>query len=836
MDNYNPAKIEPKWQKFWEKKGFYKAEDFSDKPKFYCLDMFPYPSGAGLHVGHPKGYTATDIISRYKRMQGFNVLHPIGWDAFGLPAENYAIKTKAHPDKSTHQNIEHFKEQIKSLGFSYDWQREIDTSSPEYYKWTQWFFLFLYKNGLAYKAKAPVNWCPKCQTVLANEQAQNGQCERCSSEVSQKDLEQWFFKITDFCEELLAGLDKIDWPEPTKIMQKNWIGRSEGWEIKFPIVILSQQAKNPGDPSARSPQDDKIKVFTTRIDTIFGCTYLVVAPEHEIIEKIKDKIENIKEVEDYIKKAKKKTERDRQAETKDKTGVKLEGIIAINPVTQEEIPIFVADYVLVRYGTGAIMAVPAHDLRDFEFAKKFNLPVRVVIFNPNFITKNQIRDGSLLADAYEGDGDVINSDKYGEFGMDGWPSQDAKQRLTVLLEQRGLGERRVYYKLRDWLVSRQRYWGAPIPIVYCEKCGEVPVPESDLPVSLPTDVDFMPTGESPLAKSLEFHNVKCPKCNEKARRENDTMDTFVCSSWYFLRYVDPKNNQEFASKKLMDYWCPVDWYVGGAEHTVLHLLYSRFFTKALYRGGLIDFDEPFLKLRHQGLILAEGGEKMSKSKGNVINPDEVVKQYGADTLRCYEMFMGPFDQAIAWDTKGIRGVHKFLKRIYELNFQFSIFNFQTKSKIQNSNLEKLLHKTIKKVGEDIEAMKFNTAVSALMILVNEMEKEKEITAEIMEKFLLILAPFAPHLAEELWQGLGKGESISLEKWPEYDINLINDEKINLIVQINGKARGSLEISRDIEQDEILELVKKDQKIYKWLENKEIKKTIFVKNKLINFVI
>jgi len=785
MSDYEPAKIEPKWQKIWEENGLFEARDFDQRPKFYCLDMFPYPSGAGLHVGHPKGYTATDIISRYKRMRGFNVLHPMGWDSFGLPAENYAIKTKVHPDKSTHQNIEHFKEQIKSLGFSYDWQREIDTSSPEYYKWTQWFFLFLYKNGLAYKAKAPVNWCPKCQTVLANEQAQNGQCERCGSEVSQKNLEQWFFKITDFCEELLSGLDKIDWPEPTKIMQKNWIGKSEGYEIQFPIVILSQQAKNLGDPSARSPQDDKIKVFTTRIDTIFGCTYLVVAPEHDIVANNKLQITNCKEVQDYIEKAKKKSDRDRQADVKDKTGVKLEGIMAINPANGQEIPVFVADYVLASYGAGAIMAVPAQDERDYDFAKKFNLPIV----------------------------EVANS----------WE-----------MAENGLAKKKINYKLRDWLVSRQRYWGAPIPIIYCEKCGQQPVAESDLPVLLPTDVDFMPTGESPLAKSLEFHNVKCPKCGNKAKRENDTMDTFVCSSWYFLRYADPKNNQEFSSKKLTDYWCPVDWYVGGAEHTVLHLLYARFFTKALYKAGLIDFDEPFLKLRHQGLILAEGGEKMSKSKGNVINPDEVVKQYGADALRVYEMFMGPFEQAIAWDTQGVKGVYRFLQRIYKI--QLKVQSAKCKVVVESLKLEKLLHKTIKKVGEDIEAMKFNTAISALMILANGMEKEEEIAINIFEKFLLILAPFAPHLAEELWQGLGRGESVFLEKWPDYDINLINDEEINLIVQINGKARGSLEIERGAEQDNVLETAKKEPRINKWLLDKEIKNIIFIKDKLINFVL
>ncbi len=781
MNKYEPDKIEPKWQKIWGKKKLFKAQDFDKKKKFYCLDMFPYPSGAGLHVGHPKGYTATDIISRYKRMNGFNVLHPIGWDAFGLPAENYAIKTKVHPNESTHKNIKHFKEQIKLLGFSYDWEREIDTSSPEYYKWTQWFFLFLYKNGWAYKAKAAVNWCDSCQTVLANEQAQDGKCERCSNDVSQKDLEQWFFKITDFNEELLQGLDKIDWPEPIKIMQKNWIGKSEGYEIDFDI-------KNSVSKLADRHSLTHIRVFTTRIDTIFGCTYLVVAPEHDILTNNKLQITNYKEVDDYVEIAKKKSERERQADVKDKTGVRLEGIMAINPANNKEIPIFVADYVLSGYGTGAIMAVPAQDQRDYEFAKKFNLPIVEV---PN----------------------------------------------SMEMAEKNIAKKKINYKLRDWLVSRQRYWGAPIPIIYCDKCGEQSVPEKDLPVLLPTDVDFMPTGESPLKKSKKFHNVKCPKCGAKARRESDTMDTFVCSSWYFFRYLDPQNKKGFASRKLIDYWLPVDLYVGGAEHAVLHLLYARFFTKALFKKGLIGFDEPFLKLRNVGLILAQGGVKMSKSKGNVINPDDIVKEYGADTLRIYEMFMGPFDQAIAWDTNSIKGARKFLDRVY--NFQFSIFNFQ-----KNLKLEKLLNKTIKKVSEDIEAMKFNTAISALMILLNEMEKEKEISKEIFANFLLLLAPFAPHIAEELYNRIRNqesgikegGESIFEQEWPKYDKVLLKDEKINIVVQINGKARGVVEVETGASEQEVLKIIKADLKISKWLEGENIKKIIFVKNKLANVVL
>ncbi|MDD5738557.1 MAG: class I tRNA ligase family protein [Candidatus Pacebacteria bacterium] len=788
---YEPNKIEPKWQKYWEKEGLNRAKDFdknpaqsathneAGRPKFYCLDMFPYPSGAGLHVGHPKGYTATDIISRYKRMNGFNVFHPIGWDAFGLPAENYAIKTKVHPNESTHKNIAHFKEQIKSLGFSYDWEREIDTSSPEYYKWTQWFFLFLYKNGWAYKAKAAVNWCDSCQTVLANEQAQDGKCERCSSNVLQKDLEQWFFKITDFSEELLAGLDKIDWPEPIKIMQKNWIGKSEGYEIDFNI-------KNSVTKLADRHSLLQIRVFTTRIDTIFGCTYLVIAPEHEIAKNQELGIKNYEEVKDYVETAKKKSERDRQADVKDKTGVKLEGVTAINPANGKEIPIFVADYVLSSYGTGAIMAVPAQDERDFEFAKKFNLPIVEV---PN----------------------------------------------SMEMAEKGIAKKKINYRLRDWLVSRQRYWGAPIPIVYCEKCGEQAVPEKDLPVLLPTDVDFMPTGESPLVKSKEFHKVKCPKCGGPARRESDTMDTFVCSSWYFFRYLDHKNKNEFADKKLIDYWLPVDLYVGGAEHAVLHLLYARFFAKALKRISLIGFDEPFLKLRNVGLILAEGGVKMSKSKGNVINPDDIVKEYGADTLRIYEMFMGPFDQAIAWDTKGVGGARRFLDRIYKLKERVS-------AKSSNLELEKAVNKIIKKVGEDIEQMKFNTAISSLMILLNEMEGEEEISGDIFERFLLLLAPFAPHIAEELYEGFKiqdsrfKNGSIFEQEWPKYDTALLKEEKVNIVVQISGKARGVVEVETGASEQEVLDIVKADSKINKWIEGQNIKKVIFIQNKLINLVL
>ncbi|MDD5627070.1 MAG: leucine--tRNA ligase [Patescibacteria group bacterium] len=833
MEMYNHKEIEKKWQKKWEKDRLYKSQDFSDKPKFYCLDMFPYPSGAGLHVGHPEGYTATDIVSRYKRMNGYNVLHPMGWDAFGLPAENYAIKTKVHPDKSTHENINRFREQIQSLGLSYDWEREVDTSSPEYYKWTQWFFLFLYKNGWAYRKKAPVNWCPSCQTVLANEQVIDGACDRCKTKVIQKELKQWFFKITDFAEELIAGLDKIDWPESTKIMQRHWIGKSEGAEIKFSIFNFQFS----------------ISVFTTRPDTIFGATYLVLAPEHKIVEKLKDKIENYAEIEKYVLASKKKTERERLAQEKEKTGVELKGIKAINPANNQEIPIFIADYVLKGYGTGAIMAVPKHDLRDYLFAQKYNLPIveviklceikneKLKIKNHNLKFKNN-REEELV---YEDEGVLVNS---GEFN--GLDSEAAREKITEWLATKGLAKKKINYKLRDWLISRQRYWGAPIPIFYCEKCGEVPVSEEDLPVLLPRDVDFMPHGESPLTRSKEFHKVKCPKCGGKARRESDTMDTFVCSSWYFFRYCDPKNAEEFASKKLLKYWMPVDLYVGGAEHTVLHLLYSRFFTKALHKKGLINFDEPFLKLRHQGMILAEDGRKMSKSLGNVINPDEVVEKYGADTMRMYEMFMGPFEDSIAWNTKGVIGVRRFLEKVWKI--KSGIRNQE--SGTRNNKLDGLVHRIIKKVGVDIENFKFNTAVASLMILVNHMEREEFIPQHLFESFLKILSPFAPHLAEELWTQLGYkvgdaegsgtadegSKSIFVEKWPEYDLRLVQEDEVDLVIQVNGKVRAVVQVKTDISESEAKKIALKQEKIKKWIGGKKVRKFIFVPGRLINIVI
>jgi len=840
MEKYDHKKIELKWQKKWEKEKLYKTSEDKDKPKYYVLDMFPYPSGAGLHVGHVESYTATDIMSRYWRLKGKNVLHPQGWDAFGLPAENYAIQTKIHPAVTTKKAITTFKAQMQSIGFSYDWSREAASNDPEYYKWTQWFFLLFYKNGLAYKKKAKVNWCDSCQTVLANEQAEGGICERCKSEVVQKDMEQWFFKITDFIEDkgetagLLTGLDKVDWPESTKAAQKNWIGKSAGAQFEMKI----------------KGSDLKMEVYTTRLDTVFGMTYAVIAPEHKLVQELKGQIKNWPEVKKYLKEAKKKTDLERM-ETKEKTGVKLAGVEAVNPFNNQAIPVFAADYVLAHYGTGAVMAVPAHDERDFEFAKKYNLPIRFVIASDQGergnLTDGKFRlrpDVSEIAaspaaprndkEVFTDDGVLINSGKY-----NGLTSEQAREKMAEWLEEEKIGARKINYKIRDWLVSRQRYWGAPIPIIYCAKCGEVPVPEKDLPVRLPTDVDFMPTGESPLVKSKKFHDVKCPKCGSPARRESDTMDTFVCSSWYYLRYADPKNKKEFADREALKKWLPVDLYVGGAEHTVLHLLYSRFFTKVLHNLGYLGFDEPFLKLRHQGIILAEDGRKMSKSFGNIINPDDVVKEYGADALRMFEMFMGPLADAKPWNTRGIIGISRFLEKIWQFYGKIKLVDCGGgKKPCENAlnGLPKMLHKTIKKVSEDMENLRFNTAISQMMIFMNFAVKFDFMPRAAAEKFLILLSPFAPHLAEELWQKLGNKQSVFKEKWPEYSEALAKDETMNLVVQVNGKVRETIEVSADISEEEAKKLALSSEKIKKWIENKEVVKIIFVKGKLVNIVV
>jgi len=813
---YNSKKIEKKWQQKWQEQAADKVSENKKIPKEkrrYILDMFPYPSGAGLHVGHPEGYTATDIYSRYLRMKGFTVLHPMGWDAFGLPAENYAIKKGAHPKESTLNNIKNFKRQIKSLGFSYDWSREIATCDPDYYKWTQWFFLLLYKNNLAYQAKAPVNWCKSCKTVLAREQVIEGKCERCGNQVIQKKLKQWFFKITNYADRLLSDLDKIDWPEPIKLMQKNWIGKSNGALIKFKIT----------------DQDQFLEIFTTRADTVFGATYMVLAPEHQLVTDLKSKIKNYQEIKKYLQKSKQKSELERTDLAKEKIGIELKGVKAINPATGEKIPIWVADYVLTSYGTGAIMAVPAHDKRDFEFAKKYNLPIK-------FVIKPQSKSSFDQKSAYTGAGILMNSQSKKKdnvkISFNGISSKLAQKKIVDWLSEKNLARKSVQYKLRDWLISRQRYWGAPIPIIYCPKCGKVPVPEKNLPVKLPADVDFKPHGKSPLEESKSFHNIKCPKCGVSAKRESDTMDTFVCSSWYQYRYTDSKNDKEFASKEKIEYWMPVDVYVGGAEHAVMHLLYARFICKVLYDKDYINFQEPFKKLINQGLIMAEDGRKMSKSLGNVVNPDKVVAEYGADTLRMYEMFLGPLEASKPWSTQSIKGIRRFLEKVYDLAVKE---NFNHHSKIEKK-FQQLLHQTIKKVSNDIEDFKFNTAISQLMILVNAMQKQKQVSISNFKSFLKLLAPFAPHLAEELWEKIGQKNSVLAQEWPVYNQSLVRQEKITIPVQINGKVRDEIEITKDLSKKAILELAKSRKKVIKQIKDKKIKKEIYIPGRIVSFVV
>ncbi len=810
MEKYNPQKIELKRQRIWQKIGIFEAKDKSKKRKFYCLDMFPYPSAYGLHVGHLKGYTFSDVIAKKRRMEGFEVLHPMGWDAFGLPAENFAIKTGIHPALTTKKAIANIKKQLISAGFGYDWQREIRTSDPEYYRWTQWMFLKLYQAGLAYRKEAAVNFCPSCKTVLANEQVIDGRCERCSFLIEKKYLNQWFFKITDYAEKLLSDLDKIDWPKKIKTIQRNWIGKSEGTEIKFRI----QNTKF------------SVPVFTTRTDTLFGCTYVVIAPEHPIIQNLKSQITNFKEVEKYIEKAKKKTETERLTEDKEKTGIELKGIKVINPVNNQPVPIFIADYVLKEYGTGAIMAVPAHDQRDFGFAKKYNLPIKQVI-KPDILGFQQ-SNNSTIKQAFEEDGILINSKIFS-----GLKSVQAKKEITKYLEKRNLAKKSICYKFRDWLISRQRYWGVPIPIVYCSKCGEVLVKEKNLPVVLPKIKDFRPTGQgkSPLSKSKKFIETKCPRCGSLAQRETDTMDTFVCSSWYFLRYTDPKNKTKFASEKKIKNWLPVNLYVGGAEHAVMHLLYVRFFAKVLKNLGYIDFAEPFSKLFNQGIIY-HSGAKMSKSKGNVVTPDYIIKKFGADTMRLYELFMGPADRAVEWSDKGVVGCYRFLEKVWQLLQKTK----NKEQKTENSNLEKLVNQTIKKVTEDIENFKFNTAISQLMILVNEMEKQNQLPATSYQLLLKLLAPMAPHITEELWFRLGHKKSIFEESWPKYDPKLVKEEKITLVIQINGKVRDKVEVEAALTEEQAKKLTLTREKVKKWIQGKKIKKIVFIKGKLINIVI
>jgi leucyl-tRNA synthetase len=798
--------------------------------------MFPYPSGSGLHVGHPRGFIATDVFARTQMLKGYNVLHPMGWDAFGLPAENYAIKNKIHPRRATEENIANFKKQLQKLGFTYDWEREINTTEEEFYKWTQWIFLQLYKKGLAYESFEPINWCPGCQTGLANEDLEGSKCERCGSEIEQKPMRQWVLKITDYADRLLDDLDKLDqWSRSVVEMQRNWIGRSEGAKIQFRVE--SKKLKEEGKDG------ECLEVFTTRPDTLFGCTYMVVAPEHPLIGNWKLEIGNWNEVQEYLDKAKKKTELQRTAEEKEKTGVKLEGVTAINPVNNKEIPVFVADYVLAHYGTGAIMAVPAHDSRDYEFAKKYGLDIIEVVQPPKNYELRITNYDNKEKKCYTGEGVNINSDF-----LDGLETEKAKKKMIEWLEDKGYGEAATDYKLKDWVFSRQRYWGEPIPVVHCGKCGVVPVPEKDLPVKLP-DVDhYAPsgTGESPLASIEEWVNTECPQCGGPAKRETNTMPQWAGSSWYYLRYIDPHNSKQLVDKDKEKYWSPVDLYVGGAEHATRHLIYARFWHKFLYDIGVVTYDEPFQRLEHVGVILAEDGRKMSKRYGNVINPNDIAEQYGADTLRAYEMFMGPFSQSIAWSTNGLVGVRRFLEKVY--NYMEDILGRDEewvrkwkKDEVgTDSDITHLIHKTIKKVDEDIHNFKFNTAISQLMIFRNELDskggEKKILSRKDTESFLIIFSVFAPHLAEELWERLGHNNSIFRQKWPQYDPGLIKEEKTEVAIQINGKLRDTMEIEGDPSEEEIKDRAGQQEKVGKWLAGKEVVKVIYVKGKLVNFVV
>ena len=799
---YNFKEIEKKWQEKWDKEGTFNAKDDYTMKKWYGLIEFPYPSGQGLHVGHPRSYTALDIIARKRRLQGYNVLFPIGFDAFGLPAENYAIKTNVHPKITTAQNIAHFTEQLKSLGFSFDWSRKIDTTDPEYYKWTQWIFIQLYKHGLAYKTTMPINFCTGCKVGLANEEVVNGVCERCGSPVVQKEKSEWMLKITDYAQKLIDDLDDVDFLEKIKVQQKNWIGRSEGAEVNFKIANM----------------DKNLTVYTTRPDTLFGATYMVISPEHPILKELEDKIENLDEVQEYQKQASLKSAFERSELNKEKTGVEIKGITAINPLTNKEIPIWISDYVLITYGTGAIMAVPAHDTRDYEFAKKFNLPIVQVVDGENVdLSKEAFTDVAT--------GKLINSDF-----LNGLEVKDAKKTVIEYLEKNKIGTKKVNYKLRDWVFSRQRYWGEPIPMVYCEDCGWVPLDEKDLPLRLPEVEEFTPgeNGESPLAKQTDWINTTCPHCGKPAKRETDTMPQWAGSSWYFLRYMDPHKDKELASKEALEYWSPVDWYNGGMEHTTLHLLYSRFWHKFLYDIGVVPTKEPYQKRTSHGMILGTNGEKMSKSKGNVINPDDIVNEFGADTFRVYEMFMGPFDQVAAWSMESIRGCGKFLDRVW--NMQNMLVDGDTYSK----ETEKMMHKAIKKVSQDIEDMKFNTSISTFMTIVNEFYKIGKINKAEFKTFLTLLNPFAPHITEALNKISGFEADISTYAWPEYDESKTVDDEITLPIQFNGKLKATITISVDEDESSVKEKV--HNAIDSKLDGKNIIKEIYVKNKIYNIVV
>ena len=800
---YNHLVVEPKWQKAWEEKGCFHAEENSDKKKFYALIEFPYPSGQGLHVGHPRPYTALDVVSRKRRLQGYNVLYPIGWDAFGLPTENYAIKNHIHPEIVTKNNVARFKKQIQSLGISFDWSREINTTDPEYYKWTQWIFLQLFKHGLAYKKEMAVNWCTSCKCVLANEEVVNGVCERCGSEVVRKVKSQWMLKITEYADRLIKDLDLVDYPDRVKAQQKNWIGKSTGAEVDF-----------------NTTEGDKLTVYTTRCDTLFGATYMVISPEHPCIEKWNDKIKNIEDVKAYQAEAAKKSDFERTELVKEKTGVMLDGVKAINPVNGKEIPIFVSDYVLVSYGTGAIMAVPAHDTRDWEFAKKFNLPIIEVVKGGEDVQKEAFTDCAT--------GVMVNSDF-----LTGLTVEEAKKKMISWLEENKVGRAKTNYKLRDWVFSRQRYWGEPIPIVHCDKCGYVPIPESELPLRLPMVDSYEPTdtGESPLSKMTDWVETTCPCCGGKAHRETDTMPQWAGSSWYFLRYMDPHNKEALASKEALNYWSPVDWYNGGMEHTTLHLLYSRFWHKFLYDIGVVPTPEPYAKRTSHGMILGENGEKMSKSRGNVVNPDDIVQQYGADTMRLYEMFIGDFEKAAPWNDKGIKGCRRFVERYYNLQEKL-IDGDEVRPELECS-----IHKTIKKVSEDIENIKFNTAIASLMALMNDINAVGSINKKEYAIFSILLNPFAPHVTEEIWSTCNLGDGMVADQpWPEYDESKCKANEIEIAVQVNGKIKTKLMIPAEAEQAEVIALAKADENVKKSVEGMNIIKEIYVKGRLVNIVV
>ncbi len=800
---YSPKDIEKKWQDIWdEEKAFRAGEDYS-KPKYYALVEFPYPSGQGLHVGHPRPYTALDIIARKKRLQGYNVLYPMGWDAFGLPTENYAIKNKIHPEVVTKNNVAHFKEQLKSLGYSFNWDREVNTTDPEYYKWTQWIFLKMFEKGLAYKTEMPINWCTSCKVGLANEEVVNGVCERCGNEVVRKVKSQWMLKITAYADKLLEGLEEVDYIEKVKTSQRNWIGRSVGAEVDFKIA----------------KKEDSLKIFTTRPDTLFGATYMVISPEHPLVDKYKEEIKNWNEIIAYRETAAKKSDFERTELAKEKTGVMVDGLCAVNPVNGKEIPIWISDYVLMSYGTGAIMAVPAHDERDWDFAKKFGLPIIEVVAG------GEVQEKAFTDVAT---GKLVNSDF-----LDGLEVAEAKKKIISWLEEKEIGKQKVNYKLRDWVFSRQRYWGEPIPLVKCEKCGYVPIPESELPLMLPKVDSYMPTdnGESPLAAMTDWVNTTCPCCGGKAKRETDTMPQWAGSSWYFLRYIDPHNTKEFASKEALNYWMPVDWYNGGMEHTTLHLLYSRFWHKFLYDLGLVNTKEPYQKRTSHGMILGENGEKMSKSRGNVVNPDDIVAEFGADTLRTYEMFIGAFELSAAWSKEGVKGCRRFLERVWKLQDMVD-----EKEEGYSKELETKMHQTIKKVSQDFESLKFNTAIAAMMSLVNEFYRLNRVTKGEFKSLLILLNPVAPHMTEEIWQIIGEKARIYQTVWPEYEEEKTIENEVEIAVQVNGKVKATIKVTLEEEQDSVREKAMQVTSVKGAVENKTIVKEIYIKGKIYNIVV